>query len=275
MKPAAFAYHRPGSLTEAVALLATYGDELKPLAGGQSLMPMLAMRLARPTHVMDLQLLDELRRVVWASDTLRIGAMVRHRDLERDERMPAIVTKAMAHVGHFQIRNRGTVGGSLAHMDPAAEWPALALVLGGSVVTASVRGRREIPAHEFAVGPLMTALEPDELVTDVLLPLPQEGYGFAEVERRSGDFAIVGACCQDQRVVVFAAGPRPQRLYLIEAYLAAGGRPGAELTEIAGAEIVAGDDIHASAAYRRRTGALLVNRVVGERNAHIEGAEWN
>ncbi|MFI5287657.1 MAG: FAD binding domain-containing protein [Candidatus Dormibacteria bacterium] len=212
MKPAASIYHRPYALAEAVALLALHGDELKPLAGGQSLMPMLAMRLARPTHLMDLQCLDALRQVGLADDMLRIGAMVRHRDVERDERMPAIVTTAVKHIGHFQIRNRGTVGGSLAHMDPAAEWPALALVLGGSVVVLSVRGPREIPADSFAVGPLMTALEPDELVTELRLPLPHRGFGFAEVERRSGDFALIGACRQDERVVVFAAGSRPQRL---------------------------------------------------------------
>ncbi len=271
VKPAPFEYHRPGSLAEALEVIGRYGDELKPLAGGQSLIPMLAMRLARPSHLMDLQRVAELRRVVREGNVLRVGAMVRHRDMERTAEVPSVVATAIPHIGHFQIRNRGTVGGSLAHMDPAAEWPALSLLLGCSVVAVSTRGSRRIPADDFAIGPLMTALEPDELMTELLVPLPEGGGGFAEVERRSGDFALVGAGCQDGTVVVFGAGPRPQRLAMTEQFIKAGGAPGPELENIAALEIVARGDIHASAEYRRRTGATLVNRVVRQSRTHVEG----
>ena len=276
MKPAAFEYHRPESLAEAIALLAQHGDELKPLAGGQSLMPMLAMRLARPAHIMDLERVPELRGIDETDGAIRIGAMVRQREVERNATLPPVVSAAVAHIGHFQIRNRGTVGGSLAHMDPAAEWPALALALGCTVTAESVRGRRAIAADSFAVGPLLTALAPDELLTEVSVPVADGGFGFAEVEHRSGDFALVGAIFQSGTVVVFAAGPRPQRLVRTEQLISAGGEPGRELISTAEAEIAATDDIHASAAYRRRVGAALVDEVVRQgRAAPGEHRTWS
>jgi carbon-monoxide dehydrogenase medium subunit len=275
VKPAPFEYHRPESLEAALQLLAAHGDEAKPLAGGQSLIPLLAMRLALPGHIVDLQRVPELRGISVDDSGVRIGAMVSQREVERDGRMPDLVAAAVPHIAHFQIRNRGTVGGSLSHMDPAAEWPALALVLDAVMVAASTRGRRELPARDFVVGPMMTALEPDELLVEVVLPAAGEPFGFAEVERRSGDFALVGVACYRQAVCVFATGPRPQRLERVEEFLRGGGRPGKELEALAASEIEATGDIHASAEYRRQVGASLVGRLVAHLDRSREAPAWS
>jgi carbon-monoxide dehydrogenase medium subunit len=275
VKPARFEYHRPESLEAALQLLAEHGEEAKPLAGGQSLVPLLAMRLALPGHLVDLQRVHELRGISVDGRGVRIGAMVSQREVERDGRMPGLVAAAVPHIAHFQIRNRGTVGGSLSHMDPAAEWPAIALVLDAVMVVASVRGGREIPARDFVVGPMMTALEPDELLVEVVLPASADPFGFAEVERRSGDFALVGAARQGYAVCVFACGPRPQRLEGVEQFLRGGGRPGAELQSLAASEIDATGDIHASAGYRRQVGAALVGRVVADVDRSREARAWS
>lgn len=262
MKPPPLAYRRPESLEEALAALAEAGDEARPLAGGQSLVPLLAMRLARPALLVDLQRVPELRGVERAGDRLTIRAMTREAELERLPGLPGVVAAALPHVGHFQIRSRGTVGGSLAHMDPAAEWPALALLLDAELEAASVRGRRTIAARDFALGPLTTALEPDELLVSLTVRDADGPFGFLEVERRPGDFALVGAACHRGRVVVFATGGRPQRLASCEAHLRAGGGPGPELRALAEAEIEATGDLHAGAAYRRRVGARLADLAV-------------
>jgi carbon-monoxide dehydrogenase medium subunit len=275
VKPAPFEYHRPDSLEAALQLLAAHGDEAKPLAGGQSLIPLLAMRLALPGHVVDLQRVSELRGISVDGAGVRVGAMVSQREVEQHERMPGVVAAAVPHIAHFQIRNRGTVGGSLSHMDPAAEWPALALVLDAVIVAASTRGRREIAARDFVVGPMTTALEPDELLVEVVLPAAEEPFGFAEVERRSGDFALVGAACHAQAVCVFATGPRPQRLERVEEFLRGGGRPGQELQALAASEIEATGDIHASAEYRRQVGASLVGRLVAGLDRSREAPAWS
>ncbi|MDQ6744384.1 MAG: FAD binding domain-containing protein [Candidatus Dormibacteraeota bacterium] len=259
MKSAPFEYRRPESLEEALALLAEYGDEAKPLAGGQSLVPMLAMRLARPALLVDLARVGELRGVEVRDGELRIAAMTTQSALGRLP-LPGIVAAALPHVGHFQIRSRGTVGGSLAHMDPAAEWPALAVLLEAELEVASTRGRRTVPAADFMLGPLMSTLEADELLVAVRLSGAGGEFGFEEVERRPGDFALVGAACHGGRLVVFATGGTPQRLRRCEAHLDAGGRA-AELGRLAEEEIEATGDVHASAEYRRRVGAALVQRV--------------
>ncbi|MEP7105428.1 MAG: FAD binding domain-containing protein [Chloroflexota bacterium] len=263
MKPAAFEYRRPESLDEALELLAEHGDEAKPLAGGQSLVPLLAMRLAQPALLVDLDRVPGLKGI----DGGRMGAMVTQARLEREADLPGVVKAALPHIGHFQVRTRGTVGGSLCHADPAAEWPALALLLGAVLHVRSRRGERRLAAAEFTVGPLMTALEPDELLVAVELAAAAGGFGFAEVERRGGDFALVGAAAQGGAVVVFATGATPQRLGAVEAHLAAGGGPGPELRKLAEAEIQATGDIHASAGYRRRVGAALADRVVAAARA--------
>jgi aerobic carbon-monoxide dehydrogenase medium subunit len=257
VKAAPFEYRRPASLAEALEALAEAGDEARPLAGGQSLLPLLAMRLARPSLLVDLGRVAELRGVREDAGGLRIGAMTREAELERRPGLPGILAAALPHVGHFQIRSRGTVGGSLAQADPAAEWPALALLLGAEVEVASRRGARRVAARDLFLGPLTTALEPDELLVAVVLRDAEGPFGFLEVERRPGDFALVGAAGHRGRLVVFATGAVPQRLARCEAFLREGGRPGPELRALAEAEIEATGDIHAGAAYRRAVGARL------------------
>jgi carbon-monoxide dehydrogenase medium subunit len=265
LKPPPFEYHRPEKLGQALAIMAEHGDQARPLAGGQSLIPLLAMRVVRPSHILDLHRVAELQQISVADGRLSIGAMTRQRDIEHDRRMPGLVRAAVPHIGHFQIRNRGTVGGSLSHMDPAAEWPAIALALDAIMVATSVRGRREIAADDFMIGPQMTVLEPDELLVEVIVPLREEGFGFAEVTRRGlGDFALVGAACQASAVVVFGAGPRAQRLTAVEDFLKSGGGTRAEVSALAATEIQATGDIHTSSRYRREVAATLVGAVVEE-----------
>lgn len=275
MKPPPFAYHRPDVLAEALAIMAEHGDRAMPLAGGQSLVPLLATRQVRPAHIVDLHRVAELRQTSVLDGRLTIGAMVRQRDIEHDARMPGLVRAAVPHIGHFQIRNRGTVGGSLCHLDPAAEWPAVALALDAVMVAASVRGRREIAADCFVVGPHVTALEPDELLVEVTVPAREGGFGFAEVTQRGrGDFALVGAACQDGAVVVFGAGPRAQRLTAVQALLETGGATGAEVRALAASEIDATEDVHASPEYRREVAAALVGAVVEESRSR-GGLTWS
>jgi carbon-monoxide dehydrogenase medium subunit len=249
VKAAPFAYHRPTSLPEALDLLAEHGGDAKALAGGQSLVPLMAMRLAQPAVIVDLAEVPELK---YRSGSM-VGAMVTNAALERDPSgLPPIVPAALPHVGHFQIRNRGTLGGSLAHLDPAAEWPALALLLEARLnLRSRDRGERTLSAEEFMLGPLTTALEPDELLTSVTFPdWPAEGrWGFAEIARRPGDFALAGAACSvvdgRRRVVVFATGAVPQ---LLEK----------------GVPIAATGDLHAGAAYRSTVAARLVEQVLAQ-----------
>jgi aerobic carbon-monoxide dehydrogenase medium subunit len=263
LKLPAFEYHRPAVLEEALGLMAEHGDQAKPLAGGQSLVPLLAMRRVRPSHLVDLHRVAELQQLSVVDGRVRIGAMARQRDLEHDPRMPGLVRAAVPHIGQFPIRNRGTVGGSLAHMDPAAEWPAVALALDAVMVAASVRGRREIAADDFIIGPQVTGLAADELLVEVIVPLGDEGFGFAEVTRRGvGDFALVGAACQASAVVVFGTGPRAQRLRAVEELLNSGGGSRAEIAALAATEIQATDDLHTSSRYRREVAARLVGAVV-------------
>ncbi len=261
MKPAAFEYHRPETLGEALELLAQAGDEAKPLAGGQSLIPLLAMRLAQPSVLIDLDRVTELRGIKTEGSLLRLGATTRQAAVERDPQIPPVIREAVTHIGHFQIRNRGTVGGSLAHADPAAEWPALAVAFDAQLTIASARrGERAVAATDFFLGPLTTALESDELLTEIVIQRPQERGGFAEVERRSGDFALVGAVASGARLVVFGAGSIPQRLVKTEAAVA-GGAADLEAVATAAAEIEAIGDIHAGAAYRKNVGARLALEV--------------
>jgi len=252
LKAAPFAYHRPRSLDEALDLLAEHGGGAKALAGGQSLVPLLVLRLAQPAVIVDLAEVPELKRRTGAT----VGAMVTNAALERDPAgLPPLVGAALPHIGHFQIRNRGTLGGSLAHLDPAAEWPALALLLDARLTLRSRdRGERTLAPADFMLGPLSTALEPDELLTSVTFPdWPADGrWGFAEVARRPGDFALAGAACTvlegRRRVVVFAAGRLPQLL--------AEGEP-----------IAASGDLHAGAAYRSAVAGRLVEQVLAQAGA--------
>jgi carbon-monoxide dehydrogenase medium subunit len=280
VKPAPFEYHSASSLDEAVTLLASLGDEAKIIAGGQSLMPLLALRLARPAHLVDLNRIDELSKIDAADGGLVIGAMVRQRAAERSslvrDRCP-LLAAALPRIGHPAIRNRGTIGGSLAHADPAAELPAVALALEAKLALRSARGERILSASEFFVGHFTTALEPDECLVEIRFPAWSDGAGcaFEEASRRDGDFAMVGAAALlridsggnvvDPRIALVGVGGTAVRAVEAEALLR-GARAGRDAFEAAG-ERAARDleppsDLHASRAYRRHVARVLVRRAL-------------
>ncbi len=269
MKAAAFEYIAAGSLEEAAEAMTRQGDETRPLAGGQSLIPLMAMRLARPAVLVDLNRIPGLGEFE-SRDGLTMGAICRLSQLERDPAAAAahpLLLAAIGHVAHFQIRNRSTIGGTTAHLDPAAEVPAVLLAAGATVTVRSVRGERTAEMAGFIRGPMTSDLAADEIVVEVHAPWREgTGWGFAEVARRRGDFAVVGAVAVAEpgsapRVVVFGAGPGPQRLPGVESAWHA---PAAKVAGAAAAEIAATDDIHASARYRRVVGGRLVARVLAE-----------
>ena len=200
MKPAPFEYHAPDTVSDAAALLREFGDEAKVLAGGQSLVPIMALRLAQFDHVVDLNRVAELQGIERQNGTLRVGAMTRQAVIEGDATVAdavPLMARATPFIGHFQIRNRGTLGGSLAHADPAAEYPAVALTLDAEFDVANASGSRTVTASEFFVSTFMTALEADDVLTAVRFPVWNGRCGFAveEVARRFGDFALTGAAC--------------------------------------------------------------------------------
>lgn len=279
MKPAPFEYHRPASLPETFDLLDRYGEDGRALAGGQSLVPALNMRLTTPRAVIDINRLPGLDGIRITPEGLALGALARQEALERSpvvrEQAP-LIAAAMPHVGHTAIRARGTLGGSLAHADPAAELPACAVALDATIRVQSRRGAREIPAGDFFRGIYTTALEPGEVVTQVVVPAAGPGWrsGFEEVARRHGDFALAGLAARlrveggtvaEARLVFFGVGPRPARARGAEAALA--GRRGAAEAVAAAAGALAGDldppgDIHGSPALRRHLARVLLVRVV-------------
>ena len=280
MKPAPFEYVTAGSAEEAVAALVRHGDEAKVLAGGQSLVPMLNFRLARPAVLVDINRAAELDYLREADGRVQIGAIKRQAAVERwaRERVPLLAT-ALRHVGHLAIRNRGTVVGSVAHADPASELPALLLCLDGEVVARGPKGERVIPAGALYRAPLTTSLAADELVTEARFTLPRgdAGWGFAEVARRHGDFALVGAAAllwlddsrriAGARLAFFGVGGTPTRGVAAEAALT-GKAPGTELfraaARAAAAALSPEGDLHASAAYRRDVAAVLAERILLE-----------
>jgi aerobic carbon-monoxide dehydrogenase medium subunit len=280
MKLPQFEYSCPENLADAVALLSAHGGEAKVLAGGQSLVPILAFRLAAPSLIVDLRKLDELRRIGVAADGITLGAMVRWREiLDNAElrRAHPLLAAAIGHVAHYQIRNRGTVGGSLAHADPAAELPCIAVTCEAEIGVLGASGARTIAATDFFRGPLMTALASDELIRDVRLPPwpPQRRFGFAEFARRSGDFALAGAAvfydpdrdgnARNAHVGAIGAADRPVRLKSAEDAL--NGHAVDEQTIVAVAAAASAttdppDDIHASGAYRRVLLGTMVERAL-------------
>src|SRR5262245_47621219 len=281
MKPARFRYHDPAALGEALDLLAAYGDGAKVLAGGQSLMPMLNFRLARPDHVVDINRIAGLSSVEVGPDGgLTLAALVRQRTLEHSplirEQCP-LITQAMPFVGHPQIRARGTLGGSLSHADPAAELPAVITALDGRLTLRSTAGHRTVIADEFFVSPLTTAIAPDELLTEIALPpWPQRtGSSVQEVAIRRGDFALAGVAVtltvDDEhrvagaRIVCFGVGPRPMPAADAARSLvggAASARAFEDAGRLASNFVVPVDDIHASRAYRRRVIGVLTRRAL-------------
>lgn len=229
MKPAPFEHHSPGSVDEAVAMLAELEDA-KVLAGGQSLVPLLNFRLARPAHLVDVNGLRELARVYERDGGVAVGALVRQSEAESDPlvaRCAPLVALALGQVAHPVIRNRGTVVGSLAHADPSAELGAVILALGGSVLAASRRGVREIAAERLFRGPLETAIEPDELVTEAWFPASGAPVALAEESRRRGDYALVGVALAGDRMAAFGVAPTP--VLVDPAHPARGLRPSGDL----------------------------------------------
>ncbi|WP_199256011.1 FAD binding domain-containing protein [Mycolicibacterium mengxianglii] len=279
MKPAPFAYHRPFDLDDVVDLLAEYDGEAKILAGGQSLTPMLALRLAYFDNLIDISRLPELQGIERRGDMLRIGAGTTHAAVGVDAGARAAVpllSQVTPFIGHFQIRNRGTFGGAVAHADPAGEYPLVALTLDASMEAASKSGTRMIPATDFFAGLWETALAPDEVLTAVEIPLWRGrcGYGFHEFARRHGDFAIAGAAvavqlADDGRVQrasigLMGLGSTPLRATAAEQLVT--GAPAADLDadEIGRSAMTGLDDVPAdlqgSPAYRTRVGAAMVAR---------------
>ena len=287
MKPPPFEYHAAGSVDEAVALLAEHGDEAKVLAGGQSLLPLLSLRLARPSQIVDINDLTELSTIDNGSD-LRLGALVRHREVERSPVVRAanpLVSDAVRFIGHTAIRNRGTIGGSIAHADPAAELPAVAVALGVTIEVRSTRGSREVSADRFFEGFLTTALEPDELVTAVRVPAQPRGTGssFREFSRRSGDFAIAGVAAtvalgDDGRVAgarIAFSGVASVPVRAEEAERELVGQSATDATWAAAGQQAARDldppgDLHGSTAYRRHLAAVLAEEALREAHRRAE-----
>ncbi len=291
MKPPDFEYARPTTLADAVSVLAASGGEGKVLAGGQSLVPLLNFRLASPRLLVDLNRIADLSHLTVDGSVLRVGAMTRMRALETDatvvERFPQLAAAAR-WVGHVQIRNRGTVGGSLAHADPAAEVPAVAVLVDAELVVAGPQGERRISSDEFFQGFLFTALAEDEILTEVRLPLPSAGsrWGFREFAHRRGDFALAGAAvvlpgsngadgaveaggpATGPRVVVFGTSDRPRRSERAEAILTradlSNGHAANAFAEAAriAAEDAAADDPRSDAAYRKQITETMVRRAL-------------
>jgi carbon-monoxide dehydrogenase medium subunit len=279
MKLPPFEYACPTTISEAVALLASHDGEAKPLAGGQSLVPMLAFRIASPSLLVDLRKLAELREIKIADDGVTLGAMARWRDILDDARLrkahPLLVA-AVEHVAHYQIRNRGTVGGSIAHADPAAEMPGIIVTCEAKIAVVGKSGARVIDAANFFEGPLMTALKPDEIITEIRLPAwpAKRRFGFQEFARRRGDFALAAAMlfydeegdkARNTHVGAIGVADRPLRLPAVEQVLNGNKIDEAVIAKAeaaASASVDPDDDIHASGAYRKALIGVMVERAL-------------
>jgi aerobic carbon-monoxide dehydrogenase medium subunit len=280
MKPAPFHYHDPRTVDDVVSLLGQFGEDAKILAGGQSLVPLMNFRLARPRYLVDINKVSSLDYIREEDHRLVIGALARHRMIEFSDlvhQKNPLLIEACREIGHPAIRNRGTVCGSLAHADPAAEWPALALVMDATMVVRGLEGERHVPASDFFVSYFMTCLDPRELLVEVRVPELPLGAGscFLEVSRRHGDFALVGAAvwltadsngiCADCGIALAGVAPCAVRARAAEQRL-----KGERLTDSLFAQVATGipdeldptSDIHASADYRRKVAAEIVRRAL-------------
>jgi carbon-monoxide dehydrogenase medium subunit len=289
LKPAPFEYHAPTGVKEALDLLERHGADARPLAGGQSLMPMLNLRLARPSALVDLNRISELDHHRVEQEALVAGALCRQRDVELDGKAMsrcAAIADAVPLIGHVAIRNRGTVVGSVVHADPAAEWPALALLLDATITVRGAKGSRMVPAADFFTGVFSTALQAAELAVEVRFPWPPAGAGsaFVEVARRYGDFALVAAAAllemspdrvvKDGRLVLAGVDATPVRAHEAERALV-----GQKAEEKAFAEAAAfavqglhpADDVHAPGAYRRRLAETLARRALARALQRVGG----
>ncbi|MGB7010480.1 MAG: xanthine dehydrogenase family protein subunit M [Pseudolabrys sp.] len=279
MKPAAFDYVTADSIDMAVASLAEGGGDAKIIAGGQSLVPMLNFRLLRPSVLIDINRIGDLAFIEEAGKNIRVGALTRHYQLETSPviaRHLPVLASAMTHVAHLAIRNRGTIGGSLSHADPAAELPMMALLLDAELHIASASGKRTIAARDFFVGALTVDLARDDIVTEIVLPKlpPKTGWGFEEVARRSGDFALAAAAAtltlsagviSQARIALTGVGATPVRAAEAEALLVGQAlEPGLidRIIDAVRAAIEPDTDLHASSDYRRHLGGVLAGRAV-------------
>lgn len=280
MKPAPFEYVRPGSLDEALAVLHERGDDAKVLAGGQSLVPMMNFRLARPAVLVDLNGLGDLAYIRPANGGLALGAMTRQRTIEKSavvrERAP-LLAEATPLIGHLPIRTRGTIGGSLVHADPAAEYPVVMVALDAEFTLARKGGTRRVAAADFFDTYLSTTIGPDEILTEIRMPsvVPRAAVAFLEISRRHGDFALVaagtvvdvdgGGRIAEARIALGGVGPKPVRARTAERMLV-GQRPTAALLAEAAASVMPDtdppEDIHASAEYRREMSAVFTRRAL-------------
>ncbi len=279
MKPARFSYFRPTTLLEALSLIAEGEPDRKILAGGQSLVPAMNFRLARPDTLIDINGLTELANILPDGDRLRIGALARHATFHRpviEGPLGLMLSRVVRHIAHYPIRQRGTFGGSLAHADPASEWCLVVTALGAEIIVQSVRGKRSISAESFFKGSFTTVLSEDEILTEVRLPVLPRGWrtGFYEFSRRAGDFALAMALAavriedgtiRDVRLGIGGVSGRSIRMGAIEAFLT-GKTPSSEVFDVAGAQaresINPTEDIHASADYRRDLIATVVKRAL-------------
>jgi CO/xanthine dehydrogenase FAD-binding subunit len=280
VKPPTFDYLAPTSVDETLAILAERGDRAKLLAGGQSLVPLMSFRLVRPQHLVDLNGVAGLAGICEDDGHLVIGAMTRQRAVETSElvsRSCPLLAEAIPQIGHVQIRNRGTIGGSLAHADPAAELPAVVAALEGELVVSSVRRRRVLTPEQFFLGYLTTATEPDEMLQEIRLPVmpKRTGSAFLEVNRRHGDFALVGVAatitldeagvCTASALALTGVGPTP--VVAREAVRSlVGAKPSPAAFEEAGRRVSAAlrpdSDLHASSEYRQHVGGVLARRAL-------------
>jgi carbon-monoxide dehydrogenase medium subunit len=279
MKLPPFEYACPTTISEAVALLAAHDGDAKPLAGGQSLVPMLAFRVASPSLLVDLRKLGELRHIKVSDGGVTLGATVRWREILDDARLrqahPLLVA-AVEHVAHYQIRNRGTVGGSLAHADPAAELPGIVVTCEANIAVVGKSGERVIAAADFFQGPLITALEPDEIITEIRFPAwpAKRRFGFQEFARRRGDFALAAAMlfydedggkATNAHVGAIGIADRPLRLPAVEQALNGNAVDEAVIAKAeaaASASVNPDDDIHAGGAYRKALIGVMVERAL-------------
>jgi carbon-monoxide dehydrogenase medium subunit len=279
VKPAPFAYHRADSVEQAVALLAGLGDEAKILAGGLSLVPMMNLRLARPSALVDVTRIPGLSYLRPAADGLHIGALTSHRAIEmtRDPAVMAgfgVLPRAARWIGHYPIRARGTFGGSIAHADPASEWCLLALLLDANVTLQGTAGQRVLPAAEFLQGYYTTAAEPDEMITEIWFPRPEPRAVLTEFSERQGDFAVVATAvsvdisdgvCRSARVVLGGVGPLPVQV----GTEVLAGQPAAPeswraMGEHAASQVEPRSDTHGSGGFRKKLAATLVSRALAE-----------
>lgn len=288
MKPAPFTYHDPANLEQALNLLAGL-DNARPLAGGQSLVSMMNFRYAMPDNIVDLNNVAELTHLTIDGNDVRLGAMLRQRDIEFSQELAEacpILREAILNVGHRQTRNRGTIGGSLCHLDPSAEMPAIMLLHDAQMICASQSGERALPMQDFALGYMTPALEPDEILKEARFALwpKRHGYAFEEYARRHGDFAIAscgvlltlaGDRIDRLAIVVGGLDSGPQRLYAFEAEAKGALTDEAFITKaaVSASRLEAYDDAHVSASYRQHLASVLTARAL--RRAIMRAKETN